>query len=64
MKNILLYKTCKYYKPLFAAEVIFCNNPKSNVKTPLAFCRGNQGHAHFRVSLQKHVVPAPLCCTV
>lgn len=52
---------CKYHKLLLAAELIFCSNPKSNVKIPLAFCRGNQGDANFRVGLQRYVIPAALC---
>ncbi len=41
---ILLNKMCKYHTLLFATELIFCNNPKSNGKI--------QGDATFWVGLQ------------
>ena len=37
MKIILLNKTCEYHKLLFAIELIFCNNAKSNGKKPIGF---------------------------
>lgn len=49
-----------YHKPLFAAEFIFCKNPKSNQKIPLDFCWRNQGDANLREGLQKYVIPAAL----
>ena len=35
MKIILLNKTCEYHKLVFATELIFCNNAKSNWKNPI-----------------------------
>ena len=37
MKIILLNKTCEYHTFLFATELIFCNNAKSNGKNPIGF---------------------------
>ena len=42
MEIILLNKTCKYHKRVFATELIFCNNPKPQWKNLWLFCRGNQ----------------------
>lgn len=43
-----------YRKLVFAAELLFRNNPTSNWKAPKGFCRGNQGIANFWVSLCFH----------
>ena len=51
---------CKYYKRLFAIELIFCNNPKANGEIPLAFCGGNQGDANVTINLEKNIIPLPL----
>ena len=55
MRIILLNKTCKYHKFVFATEIIFSSTPKSNLKAPQAFWRGNQSDDNFWVSLQKYV---------
>ena len=36
-----LNKTWKNDTLVFVTELIFCNDPKSNAKLPLAFCQGN-----------------------
>lgn len=45
---------------LMNKKIICGNNLKANGKIPLACCQGNQGDAHFRVGLQKDVIPAAL----
>lgn len=53
MKIILVTKTYKNSKLLFATELIFLDNPKSSRKFLLAFCHGNQGDANFLAGLEK-----------
>lgn len=46
---------------MLIAEFIFYNQAaNANGRIQLDFCRGNQGDVHFRVGLQKHVMPAAL----
>ena len=61
MNIILLNKTCKYHKCLIAQKILLSamiQNPME--KIPLAFVKGTQGDANFRVGLQKYVIHAPL----
>ena len=49
----------KYHKRLFATELIFCNNPKSNGKIPLSFVEGTRamltsGLAYKNMSSLQH----------
>lgn len=41
---------------VFATELIFCNNRKSNLKKAIcyAFCRGSQGNANFQPTKSHH----------
>lgn len=45
-----------YDIPMFATQLIFCNNRKSNKKKTIcyAFCRGNQGNANFQPTKTHH----------
>ena len=56
---ILLGKTRKYNKCVFATQLIFCNIPKSNGKIPLDLVEGALAMLSFR-SAYKYVVPAPV----
>lgn len=40
MEIMLLNKTCKYHKYVFATERIFCIIPKTNEYIPLLFMEG------------------------
>ena len=54
-QNMQVSQTCVCQRFYFRSPI---RNPIQ--KIPLAFCRGNQGDANFRISLQKCIIPAAL----
>lgn len=54
---IEIKRTRKYHEPVFATELIFCNNP---IGKSCWLLRGNQSDASFQVCQQKYVIPAAL----